>query len=29
MGFFSVVVDAGVKPQDVIVRTQPAPRPAL
>jgi len=28
MGFFSVVVDAGVKPQDVIVRTQPT-RPGL
>jgi hypothetical protein len=28
MGFFSVVVDAGVKPQDVIVRTQPS-RPGL
>ena len=28
MGFFSVVVDAGVKPQDVIVRPQPR-RPAL
>jgi hypothetical protein len=28
MGFFAVVVDASVKPQDVIVRTQPR-RPAL
>jgi hypothetical protein len=28
MGFFSVVVEAGVNPQDVIVRTQPT-RPAL
>jgi hypothetical protein len=28
MGFFSVVVDASVKPQDVIVRPQPR-RPAL
>ncbi len=28
MGFFSVVVDASVSPQDVIIRTQPR-RPAL